>query len=336
MKRTSMVLLAMAVLSMGAAGLVDAHECTYDGDGNEQGNEVECHETPVVENWRDGNYVPLFDIADRDDEQQRRDAQRWRDECQGFDANGNYQDNQQCAWAEGGTSLFADEGDPHPNELHAGFAASHCFLFEFAHDCSDHDARRGEGVHDAHGGATYVDVCLTANAESKWCDDGMTDTQAGLTVMDHNACGTIIPIVACTDEYHVIRPFDAAYTEEQMSDSAAYIPRIIEDPELYLCGYRNRRSSNPICPRQGDGPLPGSGGGATIASQDATRMIALRATAVGELLRAGVSPDLILTALDAATGPASKPSATAGSAWLGALILALAALGSRVARVVTR
>lgn len=268
MRRSTMMLAAVALAMLGFGALADAHECTYD----DEGNEVECHESPVAPHWRDGNYVPLFDLEDRDDEQQRADAQRWREECQGYREDGTYSSNQQCAWVYGGTSLFEQYGEQAPNELHVGFAASHCFLFEFAHDCSDHSAEAGEGVHDKHGGAVYADVCLTENRESKYCDDGMTDTQVGLTVMDHLGCGYIVPIVSCIDEYHVIRPFDQAYTEEQMADSQEYVGRIIDDPELYLCGYRERRDGNPVCPDEGDGPLPGGGGPAPAATGE-TRVL---------------------------------------------------------------
>lgn len=250
MKRRILFAVVFAVAALGFAGIAGAHECTYDGDQPETGNEVECHESPAAPNWRDGNYVPLFDLENRDDPEQRKDAQRWREECQGYDEAGNYHSDQQCLWVRGGTSFFPnrDVFGNAPNELHVGFAASHCFLFEFAHQCEDHDARRGEGVHDKHGGAIYADVCATENAQSKYCDDGMTDTQAGLTIMDHNPCGLIVPIVACIDEYHVIRPLDTEYTQDQMQDSQDYLPRIVEDPELYLCGYEQYRGGLPVCP----------------------------------------------------------------------------------------
>lgn len=199
-------------------------------------NTGECEETPVVPNWRD-NYVPLFDLEDRDDEAQRRDAQRWRDEC----------DNQsQCIWLDSTTSLFNDAGDPDPsaspNEVHGGIGASHCFAFEGFHQCENHDPAAGEGVHDAHGGAIYVDVCLAQNNDpetNKWCDEGLKDTQAGVTIMDHNPCGLVVPIVACTDEYHVVRPFDTDYTTAQMDNTQAALALIIADPARYICGYHD-------------------------------------------------------------------------------------------------
>lgn len=234
--RAMLGILALAVVAgvMTLGGTALAHECGYDPQNPEL-----CRETPVMPNWR-GTYVPLFDIEDREDESQRYDAQRWRDECANGDPNSpDYQSRQQCQWAYGGTSLFPNrENDERsPNELHAGFAATHCFLFEFAHQCEDHDAARGEGVHDAHGGATYVDVCLTANPESKYCDDGLEDTQVGVTVMDHNPCGTVVPIVACTDEYKVVRPLDIAYTQAQMDNTVEDTQAIVADPYTWACGF---------------------------------------------------------------------------------------------------
>lgn len=330
MKRTLILVSILALFALGSAIVAHAHSCEEDpGTGEER-----CEETPVMPNWRDGNYVPLFDI-DREDEQERYNAQRWRDECGGYDGDGNYRSDQQCTWVRAGTSLFpnpdAGQGQPAPNEVHAGHAASHCFLFEFAHQCEDHLEPGREGSHDAHGGAAYVDVCLTANPESKYCDDGPTDTQAGVTIMDHNACGVIVPIAACTDEYHLIRPLDTEFTTWQMEQSAAYIQRIVDDPELYLCGYREYRSGNPICPADEDGPLPGSGGGASAAVPDPARTAALRAQAVSSLLAAGVPPEELL----AASVDGSDASATRGAA-TGILLPALvigAALTRRLVRI---
>ena len=256
--RTRWMLLALAATIIGGmlvlGGTASAHECGYDPE-----NPDACRDTPVMPNWR-GTYIPLFDIEDREDEQQRYDAQRWRDECD----NGRedepagpdgYQSRQQCAWLYGGTSTFPNRDNDimAPNELHAGFAATHCFLFEFAHQCEDHNPNPNttseEGIHDAHGGATYVDVCLQPNPESKYCDDGMTDTQAGVTIMDHNACGTVVPIVACTDEYHVVRPFDAEYTQAQMDNSAEQTQEILDDPYTWLCGYGPYGGDDCIAPQ---------------------------------------------------------------------------------------
>lgn len=223
-KRLAIVLAALT--GLGILGLIpqaaDAHTCDP--------NTGECEETPVIENWR-GQYVPVFGLEDREDEQQRYDAQRWRDECD---------NQQQCAWVEGGNSATGGS----PNELHVGYAASHCFLGEAAHQCEDHTGSGDpnnprEGVHDAHGGAVYADVCLAQNNDpttNKWCDDGVEDTQVGVTIMDHNGCGTVVPIVACTDEYHVVRPADQAYTEAQMANTQEETAAIAGDPASYLCG----------------------------------------------------------------------------------------------------
>jgi hypothetical protein len=223
-KRLAIVLAALT--GLGVLGLVpraaEAHTCDPNTD--------ECEDTPVMENWRD-QYVPVFGLEDREDEQQRYDAQRWRDECD---------NQQQCAWAEGGNSATGGS----PNELHVGYAATHCFLGEAAHQCEDHTGsgdpdNPNEGVHDAHGGALYADVCLAQNNDpttNKWCDDGVEDTQVGVTIMDHFGCGIFVPIASCTDEYHVVRPADEAYTNAQMEDTAAAPGEISGDPASYICG----------------------------------------------------------------------------------------------------
>ena len=41
-----------------------------------------------------------------------------------------------------------------------------------------------------------------------------------------STCGAPIPIAYCIDEYHVIRPFDAEYTEAQMENSQTAIQAI--------------------------------------------------------------------------------------------------------------
>lgn len=257
------VLAIAAVLLIGGLDRAFAHDC-------ENPDNTNCRPTPVQPDWRAGNWIPLFDI-DRDcsnaagstdpcgddvdhdsngdgvidGRDARYDAQRWRDECA---QPGQVEDNQFCVWLDFGTSLFSG-GDPdpfnaEPNEVHAGTAGSHCFLSEFAHDCEDHyiPGPYSEGVHDAHGGSSWVDLCLAANPDSKYCDDGLKDTQAGVIVMDHNPCGLPIPIVACIDEYHVVRPFDTDRTVEQMQESAAYAQQIADDPATYLCGKRDQDS----------------------------------------------------------------------------------------------
>jgi hypothetical protein len=207
----------------------DAHQCPdpYAPD------DPACHETAVYPDWRP-NYVPLFDLSDRDGEageQQRYDAQRWRDECNN---DGEYR--QECAWFYGGQSAQSyegsDDGLPRPNEAHAGFAATHCFLAEGAHDCDAHGEESEFDTHDSHGGALYVDVCLTENPDSKYCDDGLEDNQAGVTIVDHLDCPA-----GCFDEYHVVRPLDVAYTEEQTQDSVDAVGVIVDDPVAHLCGY---------------------------------------------------------------------------------------------------
>lgn len=241
MKRKLSLLTLLAIAVTMSMSIASAHECNNPDDPND------CHQTPVMPNWRDGNYIPLFDLEDRDDPDQREDAQRWREECAYYTENGEYQYNQFCVWADFGQSFTPDEeGNISPNEFHGGLGGTHCFLGEFAHQCQDHND--GEGTHDAHGGAVYADICLTENPESKYCDEGMKDTQVGVTLMDHNSCGRVVPVVACTDEYHVLRPFDSEYTAEQMEDSQEYIGRIANDPHLYLCGYDQYGGDDCIIP----------------------------------------------------------------------------------------
>jgi hypothetical protein len=237
---------AGVLLGLASSDWALAHQCSSKGAGHpghkaattrapaKKAKKPKCKETPVVPNWRD-NYIPLFDLEDRDDPNQRYEAQRWRDECEHHDQ----EFAQQCAWYYGGTSLFPNEDGSGnaPNELHAGVAATHCFLFEFAHQCEGHDEGLGESVHDAHGGAIYVDVCLEKNAESKYCREGLADTQVGVTILDHFPCGAPIPIAYCIDEYHVVRPFDSAYTQSQMENSGTATQAIVDDPHTYLCGF---------------------------------------------------------------------------------------------------
>jgi hypothetical protein len=253
-RRIATILIAAFAITLVGGSAAQAHWCH---DPEEQND---CETTPVAPDWRIGNYIPFFDIdrdcdadgtdpneadcadtvghdsdgdGDIDGDDARYDSQRWRDEC----AQPDGEANQFCVWADFGTSGFSDTTeDPEPNEIHIGTAGSHCFLFEFAHQCEDHYVTNPEAAHDAHGGAIFVDLCLAANADSKWCDDGMKDTQAGLTIMDHNPCGAPVPVVACIDEYHVVRPFDDAYTNEQMSDSQEYATYISENPDDYVCG----------------------------------------------------------------------------------------------------
>jgi hypothetical protein len=243
-RRTAHVLLLCCLVLAGVLvvgpGAAVAHECwpadqpppDYD-ERREQywsdGDQV-CRDAWIVPNWRE-NYVPLFGLEDRHDPEQRADAQRWRTECN--PRTNEYQ--QMCMWNYGGFSLFPDPGDPGnaPNEWHVGFAATHCFLFEAAHQCEDHASTYGEGVHDTHGGAIYVDVCLSPNPESRYCRRGIEDTQAGVTIVDHLGC---VP-AGCFDEYHVVRPLDTAYTQRQLANSERELRFNAAHPGHYVCGH---------------------------------------------------------------------------------------------------
>jgi hypothetical protein len=245
-KLAALVMFAMAGALFVGVQAARAHECPEEY----QPDDPECTETKVYDDWRP-NYVPLFDLPGRngeDGEQQRYDAQRWRDECHD---DGEYR--QHCAWAYGGNSaLFYDDSDGHdghdhgddphlplsrPNELHVGYAATHCFLAEGAHDCDRHGQNEFD-THDSHGGAIYVDACISENQDSQYCDDGLQDTQAGVTIVDHLTCPT-----GCFDEYHVVRPADQAYTEEQMASSVTATEQAVSDPQRHLCGYEDKGSS---------------------------------------------------------------------------------------------
>jgi hypothetical protein len=228
------LLLAVIAAALGVNGAAIAHQCEENGDPAGQ----ECQNTPPVDNWRD-SYVPLFEPLDREDGDARYGYQRWHEEC----------DNQQmCGWAEGGTSFFSpdwapDEQYPTPNELHVGFAATHCFLFEAQHDCSDHapGPDSSDPVHDSHGGAIFIDLCVTPNPDSSQggghCTNGLPDTTVGLLIVDHNSCGIFVPIASCTDEYHIWKPFDPDYTMAQMARSQAAFEALMDDPQTWLVNY---------------------------------------------------------------------------------------------------
>ena len=192
-------------------------------------DEPECGPTDVYPNWRD-NFIPLFDLADRDDEQQKRDAQRWRDE--------NGCEKQFCIWANPSGSVDDPEG---PATIHAGMAGEHA-LGEAAHSDEDHTDTEF-GNHDSHGGSIYADICLGTDNGTSYenqagaCED-LNDTQVGITVVDHLTCPA-----GCADEYHVIRPLDTAYTQEQMADSQRDIGEIAADPQRYVCGYEEQGSA---------------------------------------------------------------------------------------------
>jgi hypothetical protein len=74
-------------------------------------------------------------------------------------------------------------------------------------------------------------VCLATNPDSKYCDDGVEDTQVGVTIVDHLTCP-----MGCADEYHVVRPLDGDYTARQMEDSQAAVETIAADPVRHICG----------------------------------------------------------------------------------------------------
>ena len=192
-------------------------------------SEPECGPTDVYPNWRD-NVVPAFDLADRDDEQQKRDAQRWRDE--------NGCEKQFCIWASPSGSVDDPEG---PATIHAGMAGEHA-LGEAAHSDEDHTDTEF-GNHDSHGGSIYADICLGTDNGTSYednagsCED-MYDTQVGITVVDHLTCPA-----GCADEYHIVRPLDPEYTQEQMADSQRDIGEIAADPQRYACGYEEMGSA---------------------------------------------------------------------------------------------
>lgn len=233
MRRSAWLVAVALVLGGGlvfVAPSAFAHQCP-NGDTSKK-----CEETAVYPDWRP-NYIPLFDLPDRDEqgegtegERQRKEAQRWR-ECKDPEDG----EQQQCGWVKGGQSVKpypTDTDRQRPNELHVGYAASHCFLAELAHDCDRHSDEDEFETHDSHGGAVYADVCLAENPDGTRCNDGMKDTQAGVTIVDHLTCP-----MGCMDEYHVIRPFDGEYTADQMGDSAAAIETIAADPQRHVCGY---------------------------------------------------------------------------------------------------
>lgn len=231
-------LVAGLLVGVGAA---QAHQC----EQPKKNKAAECRDTAVYPDWRP-NYIPLFDLPNRDDpdagEQERYEAQRWRDECDDDDGDGVEEQRQQCQWLYGGTSVQeypTDQDGPRPNELHVGYAANHCFLAEGAHDCDRHDADNEFNTHDSHGGAVYADICLSPNPDSRRCDDGMQDTQIGVTVVDHLDCP-----FGCFDEYHLVRPFDGDHTAAQMEDSQAAIGTIAADPKVHVCGY----PEHSVCP----------------------------------------------------------------------------------------
>lgn len=241
MRRVALLLAALVVLGLLVGlGSASAHECT---DPN---NPATCHPTPVYPNWR-GQYVPLFGVNDTrcEDEtckENRRREQRWRDEW-GCDV-------QWCTWADIQFSgLPFTSGDGQPMSVHTGMAADHSFG-ELAHTTEGHGTQ--EGNHDSHGGSVYADVCLASDEGTSYDGQpgecgGVEDTQAGANIVDHNPCGPPINEIPlpCFDEYHVVRPLDPAYTQEQMEESQEEIQRDVEDPHEYLCGYEGIPQNDP-------------------------------------------------------------------------------------------
>lgn len=229
----TLVLLVAGFWLLGGLVAAQAHECPG-GDPNGE----DCHPTPVYPNWRP-SYVPVFGLEDREDEEQRREAQRWRDEwgC----------DTQFCVWLKLGFSVF----DGSPTSVHTGAAGDHS-LSEGAHSSQGHGTE--EGNHDSHGGALYADVCLGSDQGTSYegqagdCE-GVQDTQVGVTIMDHNPCGIPEPgqiPIPCSDEYYVIRPFDFEYTQAQMDNTEEELAYDLANPDDYLCGYE-AYPSNPPC-----------------------------------------------------------------------------------------
>lgn len=236
MRRRIATLAALIVLvgALGSLTAALAHECTTDPDTGQE----ECHPTPVYPNWRP-NRVPVLGLDNRDDPEQRREAQRWRDEwgCR----------QQFCVWLDFSNSVNSGT----PNEIHAGMAGDHSFLGEAAHQSEGHGTN--EGNHDSHGGALYADICLAEDEGTSYqgmpgeCDEGLEDTQVGLTVLDHNPCP------ACEDNYHLVRPFDndcedadqpshRRYCNERMfQNSMNEIQFDVTHPVTWFCGYRDHR-----------------------------------------------------------------------------------------------
>lgn len=238
--RSLLVLSIVSGLLLAGATAASAHYCP-DPDPRSS----ECTDTPPSQEWRD-NYVPLFDAPDRR-EDSRTGYQRWRDErgCT----------SEFCVWADFSFSILPSDGDPgpapSPNEVHVGAAGDHS-LSEGAHQSEGHSCGPEyapcEGIHDRHGGAAYADVCLAENRggggsvhDPDSCDDGMQDTEIGVVVVDKNPCGGLsfgVP-VPCTDEYHIVRPFDAGYSERQRGQDQRDIESILADPERWVCGNEN-------------------------------------------------------------------------------------------------
>jgi hypothetical protein len=199
--------------------MASAHECTT----NPETGVEECGPAAVYPDWRP-NYIPLMDLRDRESEQERRDAQRWRDE--------NGCETQYCVWADPTLSVDDEAG---PATVHAGTAGDHS-LGEAAHSDEGHEDNEF-GNHDTHGGAIYADVCLGSDEGASYEGNagactGMQDTQVGVTVVDHLTCPA-----GCADEYHIVRPLDPEYTQEQVDESITATQTAVSDPVRHICGY---------------------------------------------------------------------------------------------------
>lgn len=237
MKRVLAASLVALATVLIAGGIASAHECTNPNDPED------CHPTTVYPNWR-GNRVPFFGLNDRENPEERREAQRWRDEwgCK----------QQFCVWADFSNSVNSRT----PNEIHAGLAGDHSFLGEAAHQSEGHGSQ--EGNHDSHGGAIYADICLAESHDTSYegqpgeCDEGLEDNQVGLVVLDHNPCP------ACEDNYHLVRPLDhdcedadqpahRQYCNERMIQTGVNDTLYYADhPGEWACGYRQPGSN--LCP----------------------------------------------------------------------------------------
>jgi hypothetical protein len=249
MRRTLAALfLVMAVAAVAGIHEAAAHECQPVKKGSKKQT---CHATPVVPNWR-GSYIPLFgvndvrcDVRDKACHDRRAEQQRWRDEwgC----------DTQYCFWFKWGQSA-PPFGDGSPQSIHTGMAADHS-MTEDAHSAQGHGT--DEGNHDTHGGSVFVDLCLASDQGTSYQGKpgacaGPRDTQVGFNIVDHDPCGPPQPgdiPVPCSDEYHVIRPLDPEYTQEQNEQDRAEIQRYAENPGEWLCGYKRKddaRNTQPV------------------------------------------------------------------------------------------
>ena len=247
MSRTVRIgLLALVVAgSLVAVPAAFAHDCPKGAPPDSPA----CRSTPPYGGWRP-NWIPLFDVPDRQDDvegeagsptdESRRTYQRWRDE---YGCSGSM-----CVWFEPSLSAPGPDGagDGQPRSVHTGIAADHTWLEGF-HQSEGH-VTGSEGTHDGHGGTVYADVCLAEDThdygdkEDVGCDErGVEDTEVGVVVVDHLGC-----TFGCQDEYHVVRPFDAAYTQAQLEETPKDAQYDAEHPDDWLCGYDGYGDSCPL------------------------------------------------------------------------------------------